>query len=75
MRLNRKVRILTAQTRLSETILIILPILMFFLLNVLSPEYMKPFYTTTVGRYMLFVVILSVLFGSWMMKRLSVVRF
>lgn len=75
MRLSRKVRVLTAQTRFSEAVLIILPILMFFLLNIISPNYMKPFYTTTEGRYMLVAVILGILFGSWMMKRLSVLRF
>jgi len=75
MRLNRKVRVLTAQTRLSETILIILPVLLFFVLNITSPSYMKPFYTTTAGRYMLVAAILSVLFGYWVMKRLSVLRF
>lgn len=75
MRLNRKVRVLTAQTRFSETVLIILPVLLFFLLNIVSPDYMKVFYTTTAGKYLLVAAILSVLFGSWMMKRLSVFRF
>ena len=75
MRLNRRVRVITAQTQFSKRILIALPILLFFLLNFISPRYMEPFYTTSVGRFMLAIAILSVLLGSWAMGRLSVLRF
>ena len=74
-RLNRRVRVITAQTQFSKRILIGLPILMFFVLNFISPQYMQTFYTTTAGRYMLAIVALSVLIGSWVMNRISVLRF
>jgi tight adherence protein B len=75
MRLNRRVRVLTAQTQMSKRILIALPILLFLLLNLLSPEYMEMFYTTTPGKYMLIAMASTVLFGAWVMNRLAVLRF
>jgi tight adherence protein B len=75
MRLNRRVRVLTAQTQFSKRILIAMPVLLFLLLNILAPTYMQTFYTTTVGRYMLIVMVSIVLFGAWVMNRLAVLRF
>ena len=74
-RLNRRVRVITAQTQLSKKILIAIPILLFFALNVLTPQYMHVFYDTWPGRFMLTAAAVSVLFGSWMMGRLSVLRY
>ncbi len=75
MRLNRRVRVLTAQTQFSKRILIAMPVILFLLLNILSPEYMQTFYTTTAGRYMLVTMVSIVLFGAWIMNRLAVLRF
>ena len=75
IRLNRRVRVITAQIQMSKKVLIALPILLFFLLNLINPQYMKPLYTTTLGRFMLAMMILSVLVGGWVMNRLSVLRF
>jgi len=75
IRLNMRVRILTAQTVLSTRILITLPILLFFALNILNPKYMDPFYNTTLGQYMLFAAIILALAGYLVMKRISVLRF
>jgi len=75
VRLNRRIRVITAQIQISKKVLILLPILLFFLLNLINPQYMKPLYTTTLGRYMLAMMILSVLLGGWVMNRLSVLRF
>jgi tight adherence protein B len=74
MRLNRRVRVLTAQTQLSKRVLIALPILLFFLLTVIAPTYMHTFYETRVGHYMLAVMASMILFGAWVMNRLSVLR-
>ena len=75
MRLNRRVRILTAQPRLSKWILVALPIVMFILLNVMSPEYMKPFYNTTVGKYLLGIITAGVILGIWVMNRIAVLKY
>jgi tight adherence protein B len=75
MRMNRRVRVITAQTQFSKKVLIALPILLFFLLNILNPQYMEPFYNTNAGRYMLAIGVAGILLGSWMMNRLSIIRF
>ena len=75
MRLNRRVRVLTSQTQFSKRVLIALPIVLFLLLNFISPEYMQVFYTTTSGKYMLAVMASMVLFGTWVMNRLAILRF
>ena len=75
MTLNRRLRVVTAQIRLSKKVLIGLPILLFFLLSIISPDYMEPLYTTSVGKWMLGFACVSVFLGSWVMARLSVLRF
>ena len=75
IRLNKRVKVLTAQTQLSKRVLIALPIILFLGLNIINHRYMEPFYTTTTGKYLLVVMIVSVLLGSLIMNRLSVVRF
>lgn len=75
MKLNRRVRVLTSQTQLSKRVLIALPILLFIVLNFISPEYMEMFYTTTIGRFMLGATVAIMFIGSWVMNRLSVLRY
>jgi tight adherence protein B len=75
VRLARRVRVLTAQTNFSARILIAMPLILFLLLNIVSPNYMAPMTATTTGRYILAGTITSVLLGWWLMKRLSVLRF
>ena len=75
MKLNRRVRVLIAQTQISKRVLIALPILLFIVLNFISPEYMEMFYTTTIGRFMLGATVAIMFIGSWVMNRLSVLRY
>lgn len=75
MKLTRRLRVVTAQIRLSKRVLIGIPITLFFLLSILNPEYMAPLHNTPIGRWMLVVAALGVLFGSWVMKRLTVLRY
>jgi tight adherence protein B len=75
MRLSRRIRVLTAQTQFAKRTLIAVPIILFFVLNIMSPEYMQTFYTTTVGKFLIIGAASMVLFGAWVMNRLSVLRF
>jgi len=75
IKLNKRVRVMTAQTRFNKRLLIALPILMFFLLDILNPEYMQPLYTTTTGRTMLLITTASILLGAWIMNRMCILRF
>jgi len=75
IRLGRRVRVLTAQTQLSKRILLALPILLFAAMNALSPDYMDPLYTTSIGRMLLMIGVGGLLSGAWLMNRLAVVKF
>ncbi len=74
IRLNKRIRVLTAQTQFSKTVLISMPIIMFILLNIMNREYMEPLYTS-VGRVILMVVFVNILMGSWLMNRMIKVKF
>ena len=75
MRLNRRVRVLTTSSRMSKYVLLAVPIVLFVILNIVSPEYVSVFYTTATGTYMLLGTGVSVLLGAWIMNRLSVLRY
>jgi tight adherence protein B len=75
IRLNRRVRVLTASTRMSKNTLLVIPILLFVFLNIASPEYSEVFYTTLPGRLMLVGTAVSMVFGAWVMNKLSVLRY
>jgi tight adherence protein B len=71
MRLGRRVRILTAQTQLSKRILLVLPFVMFLVLNVISPDYLSPLYSTSLGRAMLVGGASALLLGAVVMNRMA----
>lgn len=75
LRLNRRVRVLIAQVDLSKRVLIFLPFFMFVILNLLNREYMSPLYSTETGRSMLGAALVGVLFGIWVMSRISRLRY
>ena len=75
MKLNRRVKVITSQTQFSKRILIAMPILLFFGLNFMNPEYMDTMYTTPEGNWLLAGVVVSMLLGIWMMNRLSILRY
>jgi tight adherence protein B len=75
MRLNRRVRVLTAQTQFSKRVLLILPILLFLGLNVVNPSYMHTLYVTFAGQCLLAGAVASMLLGAWVMNRLAVLRY
>ena len=70
IKLNRRVRVLTAQTQFSKRVLIALPIALFVILNVLNPAYMQPLYTTQTGKILLGTAGVSILLGTWVMGRM-----
>ncbi len=53
IRLQGEIRIYTAQGRLTGWILCVLPIVMFFMLNALNPNYTAPLLNQPVGRHLL----------------------
>ena len=76
IRLNKRIRVITAQTQFSKKILIALPVLLFFVLYIINPGYMQPLLDKDgIGRYLLGISAASVIAGAWLMNRMSVIRF
>ena len=70
-RLNRRVRVLTAQTQLSKRILIAMPFVLFIAVNMLNPDYMRPLYSTSSGKLLLGIAVTSIAVGSYIMNRMA----
>jgi tight adherence protein B len=75
IRLNRRVRIITAQTQFSKKILLALPILLLIILNIMNPSYMEPMFNTPRGQFMLGIMFILMLVGWWVMNKMSVIKF
>jgi tight adherence protein B len=69
--LQRQVRALSAEGRLSCTILTVLPVLMFGALLVFNPVFLSPLYTTRTGLLMLAVAAVLMVVGIVWMKKLT----
>jgi tight adherence protein B len=69
--LQRQVRALSAEGRLSCTILTVLPVLMFGALLLLNPVFLAPLYTTRTGQLMLAVAAVLMVVGVVWMKKLT----
>ncbi len=69
-KLRRTVRTLTAQGRLSRTILTALPIFTFAFLMASNPDYVDPLLNTGIGRVLIGLGVLMVIAGSLVIKRI-----
>jgi tight adherence protein B len=74
-RLARRVKVLTAQTQFSKRVLLSLPFLIFVVLNLINPNYMRPLYTTFPGQMILLAAGLGLLLGWVTMNWLSKLAF
>ena len=75
VRLNRRVRVLTTECRMSRNTLLALPLVLFLAMNIVSPQYVSVMYNTLPGQAMLAGTVLSMLLGAWTMGKLSVIRY
>jgi tight adherence protein B len=75
IRLHRRARILTSQTQLSKRILIALPFALFVLIHWINPNYVLPLLTTTIGRLLLILGVVSLAAGTWIMNRITELRY
>ncbi len=73
-KLQRRFRVLTAQTQLSKRILIAMPIVMFCVINLLNPVYIDPLYTTGTGQLILLTAFVSLCVGWWVMNKMSAIH-
>ncbi len=74
-RLSRRIRVLTASTRMNRNTLLAVPILFFVFMNIASPDYVEVMYTTFAGRVMLAATAVGMLFGAWIMSKLSELKY
>ena len=73
--LNKRIRVLTAQVQFSKIVLIAMPILVFFMLNITNPVYMKPMFEDPTGNVLMIVMFVNIILGSWLMGRLAKIDF
>lgn len=75
MRLQRKVRVLTAQTQLSKRILIAVPLVLFAMLYLLHYDYIAPMFETEVGRTLMMISAALLVSGAWLMNRIATLKY
>ena len=71
LRLNRRVRVLTAQTRFSKNVLLALPFVIIVAFNLISPAYLRPLFTEPTGHVMLAIAGAGIVLGGWVMGRMA----
>ena len=65
-----KVRVLSAEGRLSAWLLSALPFAVTLILYLINPEYMSLMWTTELGQQMSYGAVIGMAFGMWCMRRL-----
>jgi tight adherence protein B len=70
-RLEGKIKTLTAEGRLSALILSVLPFMIVFALLLLNPGYINSLFKEPVGRVMVGIAAIMMLFGMLMMRRMA----
>lgn len=75
IRLQRKVRVLTAQTQLSKQILIAVPLFLFGLLYLTQYEYIAPLFDTQAGHFLLVIGGVLLVVGAWVMNRIAILKY
>jgi tight adherence protein B len=73
MRLNRRFRVVIAQTQFSKRILLGLPMIMFGVLNILNAEYVAPLYSTHRGNMLLLAAAGALAIGWWSMNKMAAI--
>jgi len=74
VQLAQKVRVYTAQGRMTGVILVALPFVLFVLLNLVSPGYSKPMFESEAGRRIVYAALIAMAVGIAMIRRIVDVR-
>lgn len=69
--IEREIRTLTSQKKFEGNIITIMPLLVILFLNVFSPDYLEPLYTTLWGRLLMTCALAGLAGAYWMMRRLT----
>ena len=74
IQLKQKVRVFTAQGRLSGMVLVAMPFVMFFLINIVNPGYSKPMLESETGRGIIYVTLVMIGIGVLIIRRIVNIR-
>jgi len=75
IQLKQKVRIYTAQGRMTGAILMALPFICFIVLSILRPGYGAPLIESEVGRKMIYGTLISMTIGFFVIRRIVQVKY
>jgi len=73
--LQQKVRVHTAQGRMTGAVLIALPFVAFVLLNILRPGYTAPLFETPTGHKLVYGTLLSMTFGTYWISKIIKIKY
>jgi tight adherence protein B len=68
---RRQVKIHTAHSRMTGTVLAVAPVLAAVILYLIAPEYMGPLFVEPAGRYMILVAAVLQIFGFLVIRRMT----
>jgi tight adherence protein B len=74
VQLAQKVRVYTAQGRLTGVILVALPFVLFVVLNMISPGYSRPMFESDIGRKMVYAAVAAMAVGIMAIRRIIDIR-
>jgi tight adherence protein B len=75
IQLQQKVRVYTAQGRMTGAILLALPFIAFILTNVMKPGYTEPLFETTTGHHLIYFTLVSMALGSYFIRKIIKVKY
>lgn len=73
-KLQGHVKALSAEGKLSATILILLPVAIAFLMSLINPRYIETLFTDPLGKAMIVFATFTMLLGVFVMKRLIEIK-
>lgn len=65
-----KVRVLTAEGRLSAVVLVVIPFLLFLAISFLNPSFLTPLVSDPLGRAIIFIAIFMMIVGVFVIRRI-----
>ena len=73
--LQQKVKVYTAQGRMTGGILLALPFIAFVLLNLIRPGYTAPLFESETGRIMVYGTLVSMALGAFFIRRIITIKY
>jgi tight adherence protein B len=75
MEIKSKMNALTAQGRISGNIISFMPFIVIFITYIIEPDMIKPLFVTLIGNILLFIVVVMILFGSFIIRKMTEIDF